>query len=389
MRDVYVAGVGMTRFAKQPDRSLKDLTAEAVNAAMKDAGQTVGEVESCYFGNAVAGSITGQEMLAGQFLLRPLGFGGIPVFNVENACASASTAFHLAWQAVATGVHDAVLAVGAEKMTHPDKARSFAAIGGSVDVETTPAELPAGRSFLMDMYAESSLRYMEQTGATRADFARVVVKNQRHGMLNPAAQYGGELTVEQVLAAREIVWPFTLQMCSPISDGAAAALLVSDELVPPGGRVVAVLASVVRSAPADGVASVTGLAAGAAYEAAGIGPVDLDCAEVHDAAASAELVIYEQLGLAKPGGGAALIRSGRTALGGSLPVNTSGGLLARGHPIGATGLAQIVEAVVQLRGTAGDRQVPGARLALTQNAGGWHGSDNVASVVHIFGGLAA
>jgi acetyl-CoA acetyltransferase len=389
MRDVYVAGVGMTKFAKQPDRSLKDLTAEAVNAAMKDAGQTVGEVQSCYFGNAVAGSITGQEMLAGQFLLRPLGFGGIPVFNVENACASASTAFHLAWQAVATGVHDAVLAVGAEKMTHPDKARSFAAIGGSVDVETTPADRPAGRSFLMDMYAESSLRYMEQTGATRADFARVVVKNQRHGMLNPAAQYGGELTVEQVLAAREIVWPFTLQMCSPISDGAAAALLVSEELVPPGGRVVAVLASVVRSAPADGLASVTGLAAGAAYEAAGIGPIDLDCAEVHDAAASAELMIYEQLGLTEPGGGAALIRSGQTALGGSLPVNTSGGLLARGHPIGATGLAQIVEAVVQLRGTAGDRQVPGARLALTQNAGGWHGSDNVASVVHIFGGLAA
>src|SRR5580693_3309026 len=389
MRDVYVTGVGMTKFAKQPGRTLKDLTAEAVTAALKDAGRPAEDVQSCYFGNAVAGSMTGQEMLAGQFLLRPLGLGGIPVFNVENACASASTAFHLAWQAVATGVHDAVLAVGAEKMTHPDKARSFAAIGGSVDVETAPADLPAGRSFLMDLYAESALRYMELTGATRADFARVVVKNQRHGMLNPAAQYGAELTVEQVLAAREIVWPFTLQMCSPISDGAAAALLVSDELVPPGSPVVAVLASVVRSAPADGVASVTGLAARAAYEAAGISPVDLDCAEVHDAAASAELVIYEQLGLAKLGGGAALIRSGQTALGGSLPVNTSGGLLARGHPIGATGLAQIVEAVAQLRGTAGDRQVPGARLALTQNAGGWHGSDNVASVVHIFGGLAA
>ena len=146
MRDVYVAGVGMTRFAKQPGRTLKDLTAEAVTAALKDAGYAVEDVQSCYFGNAVAGSMTGQEMLAGQFLLRPLGLGGIPVFNVENACASASTAFHLAWQAVATGVHDAVLAVGAEKMTHPDKARSFAAIGGSVDVETAPADLPpAGR----------------------------------------------------------------------------------------------------------------------------------------------------------------------------------------------------------------------------------------------------
>ncbi|HWM99240.1 MAG TPA: thiolase family protein [Streptosporangiaceae bacterium] len=388
MRDAYVAGVGMTRFAKQPGRTLKDLTAEAVTATLKDAGQSVRDVQSCYFGNAVAGSMTGQEMLAGQFLLRPLGLAGLPVFNVENACASASTAFHLAWQAVATGVQDAVLAVAAEKMTHPDKARSFAAIGGSVDVETVPADPPAGRSFLMDMYAGAALRYMERTGTTRADLARVVVKNHRHGQLNPAAQYGGELTVEQVLAAREIVWPFTLQMCSPISDGAAAALLVSRDLCSPGPAV-AVLASAVRSAPADEMTSVTSLAAAAAYEQAGLGPADLHCVEVHDAAASAELVIYEQLGLAEPGGGAALIRSGNTRLGGSRPVNTSGGLLARGHPIGATGLAQIVEAVAQLRGTAGGRQVPGARIALTQNAGGWHGSDNVASVVHIFGRRAA
>jgi acetyl-CoA acetyltransferase len=388
MRNVYVAGIGMTRFAKQPDRSLKDLTAEAVQAAMKDAALSVGDVGACYFGNAVAGSMTGQEMLAGQFLLRPLGFGGLPVVNVENACASAATAFHLAWQAVATGGQEVVLAVGAEKMTHPDKARSFAAIGGSVDVETAPADLPAGRSFLMDMYAESALRYMERTGATRADFAEVVVKNHQHGRLNPAAQYGGELTVERVLAMREIVWPFTLAMCSPISDGAAAALLVSDERRVPGSAV-AVLASMLRSAPADGTTSVTSLASAAAYEAAGLGPADLDCIEVHDAAAAAELAIYEQLGLAEPGGGAALIRSGRTRLGGSLPVNTSGGLLARGHPIGATGLAQIVEAVTQLRGTAGDRQVPRARVALTQNAGGWHGNDNVASAVHIFGRTTA
>ncbi|HJZ00694.1 MAG TPA: thiolase family protein, partial [Streptosporangiaceae bacterium] len=388
MRDVYVAGVGMTRFAKQPGRTLKDLTAEAVTAALKDAGHAVEDVRSCYFGNAVAGSMTGQEMLAGQFLLRPLGLGGIPVFNVENACASASTAFHLAWQAVATGVHDAVLAVGAEKMTHPDKARSFAAIGGSVDVETAPADLPAGRSFLMDMYAGAALRYMERTGATRDDLARVVVKNQRHGKLNPAAQYGGELTVEQVLAAREIVWPFTLPMCSPISDGAAAALVVSRDLCSSASPVT-VLASAVRSAPVDGMASVTSLAAAAAYEQAGLGPADLDCVEVHDAAASAELVIYEQLGLAEPGGGPELIRSGEVRLGGPRPVNTSGGLLARGHPIGATGLAQIVEAVTQLRGTAGARQVRGARIALTQNAGGWHGSDNVASVVHIFERRAA
>jgi acetyl-CoA acetyltransferase len=384
MWDVYVAGVGMTRFAKQPERSLKDLTAEAVAAALKDAGATTDEVQACYYGNAVAGSMTGQEMLAGQFTLRPLGYGGIPVFNVENACASASSAFHLAWQAVAAGTHEVVLAVGAEKMTHPDKARSFAAIGGSVDVETAPADLPAGRSFLMDMYATSALRYMADTGATREDLAAVVVKNQHNGALNPAAQYGGELTVEAVLSSREIIWPFTLPMCSPISDGAAAAVLVSGAARPPGPGV-SVLASTVRSAPADGSASVTSLAASAAYEAAGLGPADLDCVEVHDAAASAELVICEQLGLAGPGEGAALLRSGQSALGGQQPVNSSGGLLARGHPIGATGLAQIVEAVTQLRGNAGRRQIPGARVALTQNAGGWHGNDNVASVVHIFG----
>jgi acetyl-CoA acetyltransferase len=383
MRDVYVAGIGMTRFAKQPERSLKDLTAEAVSAALKDAGATTDEVQASYYGNAVAGSMTGQEMLAGQFTLRPLGFGWIPIVNVENACASASTAFHLAWQAVAAGIHDVVLAVAAEKMTHPDKARSFAAIGGSVDVETAPVDLPAGRSFLMDMYAQSALRYMADTGATREDLAAVVVKNQHNGALNPAAQYGGELTVDAVLNSREIVWPFTLQMCSPISDGAAAAVLVSAQARAPGPGV-SVLASTVRSAPPDGSASVTSLAACAAYEAAALGPGDLDCVEVHDAAASAELVICEQLGLAGSGDGAALLRSGQTALGGRLPVNTSGGLLARGHPIGATGLAQIVEAVTQLRGSAGRRQVPDARVALTQNAGGWHGNDNVASVVHIF-----
>ena len=383
MRDVYIAGVGMTRFAKQPERGLKDLAEEAVTGALKDAGRTAGDLDAAYVGNAVAATITGQEMLAGQFSLRPVGIGEIPIVNVENACASASSAMHLAWQGIAGGMYDAVLAVGVEKMTHPDKAISFAAIGGSVDVETTPTDLPAGRSFLMDLYAEVSAEYMDRSGATPEDFARVVVKNQRHGALNPLAQYGGHLTVEEVLAAREIVWPFTLPMCSPISDGAAAALLVSDRFLPDGAPKVLVRASVMRSAPVSGENSVTTLASRAAYEVAGVGPVDLDCVEVHDAAASAELWIYEQLGLTEPGGGPELIRSGRTDLAGDLPVNTSGGLLSRGHPIGATGLAQTVEAVLQLRGEAGERQVPGARTALTQNAGGFHGRDNVVSVIHV------
>lgn len=383
LRPVHVAGVGMTKFAKQPDQSFKDLVAGAVTATLKDAGHTAADVQACFFGNAVAGTITGQEMLAGQFALRPLGFGDLPVSNVENACASASTAFHLAWQAVATGLHDVVLAVGAEKMTHPDKARSFTAIGGSVDLDTVPVDLPAGRSFLMDLYAESAQRYLDRTGATLEDLARVVVKAQHNGALNPAAQFGGEWTVAEVLAARHIVGPFTLPMCSPVSDGAAAALLVADRTA--GTPPVRVLASVNHTAPADGSHSVTGAAAALAYESAGLGPADLDCVEVHDAAASAELVITEQLGLAEPGGGARLLASGATALGGRVPVNTGGGLLARGHPIGATGLAQIVEIVRQLRGEAGRGQVPDARIGLTQNAGGWHGDDNVVSVIHLFG----
>lgn len=383
MRDVYVGGIGMTRFAKQPDRSIKDLLQEAVTRTLKDADLGVESVQAAYVGNAVGGTITGQEMVLGQVGLRPLGLGGIPVINAENACASASTAFHLAWQAVATGTHDVVLAVGAEKMTHPDKARSFAAIGGSVDVETTPEDLPPGRSFLMDLYGAAALEYMHDSGATVEDLARVAVKNQHNGMYNRQAQYGAELTVDEVVGSRLIVEPFTLQMCSPISDGAAAALLVSERFATDPR--VAVLASTVRAAPVSGTPKVIKLASGAAYEMAGLGPGDMDCIEVHDAAASAELMAYEQLGLTGVGNGKELIRTGQTALTGRIPVNTSGGLLARGHPIGATGLAQIAEAVFQVRGEAGARQVDNARLAMSQNAGGWHGSDNVVSVIHVFG----
>jgi acetyl-CoA acetyltransferase len=382
LRDVYVAGVGMTLFAKQPQRTFKDLSAEAVGNALRDAGVETREVQAAYFGNAVAGTITGQEMVAGQVVLRPLGLQGIPVFNVENACASASSAFHLAWQAVSAGFCDVALAVGAEKMTHPDKARSFAAIGGSVDVDTIPPDLPPDRSFLMDLYAQAALEYMEESGATVEDFAAVVVKNQHNGARNPLAQYGAEMTIEEVLASRPIVHPFTLLMCSPISDGAAAAVLVSPEVAQRLGARVRVAASTARSA-ADEL-KVSALAARAAYEMAGLGPQDIDCAEVHEAAASAELTLYEQLGFVPEGEGPALIRSGATRLGGTLPVNTSGGLLARGHPIGATGLAQIYEAVSQATGRAGDRQVEGARVTMAQNAGGWGQGDNVVAVVHIF-----
>jgi acetyl-CoA acetyltransferase len=330
-------------------------------------------------------------MVAGQVALRAAGVSAIPVVNVENACASASTAFHLAWQAVATGQVDRALAVGTEKMSHPDKQRPLTAIGRAVDVEAVFGEAgpqPGGRSYFMDLYAAQGRSYMERTGSTREDFAAVAAKNHTNGARNPNAQYGDEMSVADVLAAREIVFPLTLPMCSPVSDGSAAALLVAEDALPTGdGRPPApeVLASVLASGSADGDAgNSTERASRRAYERAGVGPEDVDLAEVHDAAAPAEILLYEHLGLAAPGEGARLIRDGATRLDGRLPVNPSGGLLSKGHPIGATGLGQIHEAVAQLRGTAGARQVDGARVALTQNGGGWLEDDNAAVAVHVF-----
>lgn len=385
MRNVYVLGIGMTRFAKQPEQTLKALARTALEGALADADIERERIEAVYFGNAVAGSITGQEMVAGQVCLRAAGIDRIPVFNVENACASASTALHLASQAVASGQYDLVLAVGAEKMTHPDTMRSFNALLGALDVESPAAETVGSEVPFMSVYAADARRYMEESGATQQDFAAVAVKNQRNGSFNPLAQYGGELSVADVLSDREIVWPLTLRMCAPISDGAAAAILGSDRWTGARPGQVRIAASVVRSGvdPSRQAASSSRHSADRAYESAGIGPNDVSVAEVHDAAASAELRLYEELRFAEPGGGVALIRDGGTVLGGTLPVNPSGGLLARGHPIGATGLAQVHELVLQLRGQAGPRQVTGARVGLAHNAGGYHRGDNLAAVVHI------
>lgn len=391
MRTVHVAGVGMTRFAKQPDETLKTLAGAAVRDAVTDAGLQLADLEAAYFGNAVGGLIDGQEMIRGQVALRPLGIDEIPIFNIENACASGSSAFHLAWQAVASGACDIVLAVGAEKMSHPDRQRTFDALASAIDIaaaadgtEDTFPRIEAGRSAFMDLYAQEARAYMASSGAEPADFARVAVKNQHNGALNPRAQYGAELTVDEVLASREIVYPLTLLMCSPVSDGAAAAVLVSDEvgrrLGPAGRPPVRVAASVVRSGLGKRGSSAA-VAAAKAYELAGIGPEDVSCAELHDASAPAELELMEALGLAAPGDAVRLVREGATAIGGRIPVNPSGGLLAKGHPVGATGIAQLCEATWQLRGEAGGRQVAGARVALTQNAGGWLFGDNAVAAV--------
>jgi acetyl-CoA acyltransferase len=394
MRDVVVAGIGMTRFGKFLDRGIRSLAEEAVGSALEDAGAEPAGVQTAFFSNAVGGLITGQEMIPGQAALRHTGVLGVPVFNVENACASASSAFHLAWMTVASGMHDVALAVGAEKLTHPDKTVSFRAIGTAVDLEqlhelTGPQDgKQEKRSFFMDVYATMAREYMQSSGATTEDFAEVSVKNHLHGTLNPYAQYRDAVTRQDVLASREIAGPLTLLMCSPIGDGAAAAVLCSRQAARRLGvrDPVVVRASVMVSGRDrhPGEETAVERAAERAYEAAGVAPSDLDVVEVHDAAAPAELMVYEELGLCGRGEGPKLLASGATRLGGRQPVNPSGGLLSKGHPIGATGIGQIVEVVWQLRGQAGDRQVDGARVGLTENGGGFLGTDPAAMSVHVF-----
>ncbi|WP_246398150.1 thiolase family protein [Mycobacterium vicinigordonae] len=386
----------MTAFGKWPQSTIRELAEAAVAEALGDAAMSPDEVGIVFFGNAVAGLMSGQEMIRGQAALRRTGLLGLPIVNVENACASASTALNLAVSSVASGAYDVAIAVGAEKLTDPDKTRAFDAIGSAVDLfeldmirrrvaGDTPVD-EGKRSFFMDVYASIARDYMRASGATAADFAEVVVKSHYHGALNPKAQYRRRVTAGEVLSSRVVTDPLTLLMCSPIGDGAAAVVVCSPaRAARRAGPSVRVRSTVLTSGTErdrDQPGSVE-RAAVQAYEAAGIGPYDLDVIELHDAAAPAELVAYEELGLCAPGGGPGLLRSGRTRLGGSTVVNPSGGLLSKGHPIGATGCAQIVELADQLRGRCGARQVEGARVALAQNAGGYLGADGAAAVITI------
>jgi acetyl-CoA acetyltransferase len=407
--DAVIAGVGMTRFAKHHDRGLKDLGAEAVTAAVADAGLELAELEAAYVGNCAAGLVTGQESVRGQVVLSPMGVGKIPIINVENACASGSTALYQACAMVTAGLHDVVLALGVEKLTHPDKMRSFAAFAGAMDVDELEEMLASlsdddggpgavggtgegggageNRSMFMDVYAMAARNHMSRYGTTARQFAAVAAKNSHHGSLNPLAQFQQELTVDEVLADRMIVEPLTRSMCSPIGDGAAAAVVMSPDAARRFGvaQPVRVTTMVMHSGwnHTDDEPDTVGLCALEAYEQAGLGPDDLDVVELHDASAPAEVIAYEQLGLCAEGEGGALAESGATRLGGRLPVNTSGGLLRKGHPVGATGLAQVHELTLQLRGQAGPRQVEGARTALAQNGGGKKGNDAAAMLVTV------
>ena len=404
--NAYVAGVGMTRFGKFLDRGLKSLAAEAINEALKDAGIEASEIQAAYMGNGAAGVTTGQVLIPGEAVLRGMGIGRIPVVNVENACATSATAFQQAAQMITLGLYDVVLVCGFEKLYNEDKRKTFSVFQGAVDLEAIDDVLAdleknmratgaktdlegAGsrRSLFMDIYASMARSYMQRTGATPRHFAMVSAKNSLHGSLNPKAQYQERVSVEDVLAAQMISDPLTLLMCSPIGDGAAALVLVSPKKAMQLGLKdrVRVASSVLASGfeYGEGERSVPEYAARLAYDAAGLAPEDLDVVELHDASAPAEVIYYEHLLLAKKGEGAALIESGATTLGGRIPVNPSGGLLRKGHPIGASGAGQIVELVDQLRGRCGARQVQGARTALAENGGGFIGQDVAAIVVSI------
>jgi acetyl-CoA acetyltransferase len=387
MRKVVIGGVGMTSFGKFLERNLKSLAEESVSLALKDARVSVNDVDRIFFGNAAAGVVTGQEMIRAQSSLRNTGLDGKPMFNIENACASGSSALNLAWLSVASGQSETALVVGVEKLSHEDKAVSFGAFAKAVDLEEPlPEGVTTGTgSLFMDLYAAKARKWMEKTGAEASDFARVVVKSRRAGSLNPHAQFRNETSVEEVLASRTVSDPLTLFMCSSIGDGGAAVFICSEQFAAKRDiRPVYIRASSIVSAKADGSGELVAVrAANAAYEQAGIGPSDVHVVELHDASAPAELIHYENLGLCAPGDAPKLIRSGDTDIGGRISVNPSGGLLSRGHPVGATGVAQIVELTQQLRGTAGARQRPGAKVALAENNGGQLAGDSAVALVTI------
>ena len=404
--NAYVAGVGMTRFDRMMDRGLKAIGAEAIGAALDDAGMQRTDIQAAWMSNAAAGVLTGQECIRGQVVLRGMGIGAIPVVNVENACASASTAFNQACAMVTSGAYDVVLAAGVEKMYLEDKAKVFGAFMGAVDVEqlqqiieklqksaaaagAKEASQSAGknRSMFMDIYAAAARAHMSRFGTTIEQFAMISAKNSFHGSLNPRAQFRNAMSVEEVLAAPTIAEPLTRPMCSPIGDGAAAAIIVSERKMRELGlsKAVRVSSSVLRSGwdRAPGSEGLSEVCAREAYEESGLGPQDVNLVELHDASAPAELIAYESLNLCGRGEGGRLVADGVTRLGGRQPVSTSGGLLRKGHPIGATGIAQVVEITEQLQGRAGARQVEGAKVGLCHNGGGNIGTDAAAQCVTI------
>jgi len=408
MTNVNIIGLGMIRFNKYPERGVRDMAHEVINLALSDAGIKKEDLQAGFFSNTFWGMFDNQHSIRGQVVLRSMGIGAIPVVNVENACAGASTALHLAYTGIRAGMVDMALVVGSEKITHPDKIKSLSAYATCMDMDnfakalemmekantlfqvdipdgqTPPGE---GRSIFMDAYAMGARWHMTRFGSTQRQLAVICAKNHFHGSLNPMSQYQMDMTVDEVMAAKPIAYPLTRPMCAPVGDGAAAAIVCSE----------AYLAKLKNARPVKIRASVHGSGTDRdfdgedigerlvkkAYDMAGVGPGDISLAELHDATAYGELHQTEAMGFCPIGQGGPYAETGATRIGGKQPVNTSGGLECRGHPIGASGLAQIYELGVQLRGEAGKRQVAGARLGLAENGGGNIGVEEAAMCIHI------
>jgi acetyl-CoA acetyltransferase len=411
MRKARIIGGAVTKFGRHLDRNMKSLVAEAVGGALEDAGIAKERLQGAWVGNASQGVMEGQECVRGQVVLRAMGIGGIPVINVENACASSATALNGAWAMVALGEIDVALVLGMEKMYFEDRSLVLKAFMGGMDIETVAQFMEASRqeeeqikkareargekekkqsgqrSVFMDVYAWIARRHMEKYGTTQRQLAAISSKNHFHSSMNPLAQYQTTFTVQEVLDAPEVAWPLTRPMCSPIGDGAAAAIICSEEFAGKLGvkRAPEVAACILASGEdrEEGEDSTLTRLAGKAYEKAGIGPDEIDVAELHDATAFGELSTTEHLGFCPIGEGGPFAEAGHTTLGGKIPVNVSGGLESQGHPVGATGVRQVVELYWHLTGRAGKRQVEGARVGLAQNAGGSVGGTEAALSVTI------
>jgi acetyl-CoA acetyltransferase len=363
----------MTPIGKFLDKTLKEMSREAVEKALSYAGISKEQLQAAYVGNLGAGIITGQHSLRGQVVLRAMGIGDISIVNIEDACATGCAAIHLAWLDVASGFRDCVLALGMEKLYHVDKQVTFQAVNSvrDVDLKAAPEE---ARGSAIDIFAEMARHYMANYGLTKEQLAMVCSKNHFNGSLNPFAQYRKPMTVEEILAGRVVVDPITVPMCAPIGDGAAAAVVCSAEFAKRyTTHPVSIVASVFRTGKtlAPGEPFITKRASQQAYEIAGMGPSEIGVFEISDATTFTEIEGYELLGICAKGEQPSLIQNRSTEINGRYPVNPSGGLESKGHPFGATGIAQVVELVWQLRGEAGERQVPGPpKSALAEMHGG-------------------
>ena len=365
--DVYIVGIDMIRFGRFPEKSVPKLGAEAARLALEDAGVTIHDVESLYSGNLMqAGAMVGQR------ILQEIGQTGISVTNTANACATGATAFRGGWMAIKAGIYDLVLVVGVEQLG------KMGLLGGGGGGGGIPKEGLLGSGIMPAVFGEAGMEHARKYGTTFEQFAKVSVKNHHHSTMNPKSMYRKETPLEMVMNAEMIAYPNTKLMCSVNVDGAAAAVLASGKKARELGlsRAVKVSASVLTSDPfterdlvMPDVNTCTRQAAAKAYEMAGLGADDLDLVELHDCFATAEILHYENLGLCKDGEAGRAIDEGVTALGGRIPVNVSGGLLSKGHPLGATGVANMYEVSTHLRGEAGDRQVEGARVGLTHVIG--------------------